>query len=239
MKMERIFAIPDIHGRADLLQALLTKLSLEEKMDLRSDKLIFLGDMIDRGPDSKNVIEIIRRTQKLAPKNVVVLAGNHEWLCINARTRLRLEDTQLWYWNGGLATQDSYGGMVPDEVVGWMANLPVKHEEPGFFFSHAPVPPELQRRGALRGQPFTLNELTWTHSDPEITCARVFEDGKIGVCGHIHQLRKGIKEPRFYDHYIFADAGCGCLESAPLVAIDVNSRKVIYAFPSAEVCANL
>jgi hypothetical protein len=55
-------------------------------------------------------------------------------------------------------------------------------------------------------------------------------EGKIGVCGHVHQLRNGVLEPRLYDHYIFADAGCGCMNdgSAPLVAIEVKTRRVIY-----------
>jgi hypothetical protein len=78
---------------------------------------------------------------------------------------------------------------------------------------------------------FSPDELTWTYHDDEWGVARDFGNGIVGVCGHIHRLRKGIMAPRFYDHYIYADSGCGCSPNAPLVAVEVNTREVIYAWP--------
>jgi hypothetical protein len=112
-----------------------------------------------------------------------------------------------------------------------MASLPVHYELPGFFFSHAPVPREEDRRSENKGKPFTLNELTWTYHSDESTYARTFEDGKIGVCGHIHKLQYGLKEPRLYKHYLFCDAGAGCSSLAPLVAVEVITRQVLWAWP--------
>ena len=55
--MSKLFVIPDIHGRRDLLDQLLEKLGPRLSLLHGCDKLIFLGDMIDRGPDSAGVIK--------------------------------------------------------------------------------------------------------------------------------------------------------------------------------------
>lgn len=231
---QRIFAIPDIHGRLDLLDILLDKLYNEQNLDLTQDKLVFLGDMIDRGPDSYGVVEKIKSLCEKYPNNVVALAGNHEWINIQYFVR-KLED-DIWNWenNGGPQTLDSYhrAGFISmtHEHIRWLAALPFKHEEPGFFFSHAPAPRENRRLLINRDQEFTPDELTWTFAPDEFGIARNHGNGIIGVCGHVHALRKGTWEPRFYDHYIYADSGCGCHPKAPLVAVNVQTREVIFAY---------
>lgn len=226
-----IWAIPDIHGRSDLLNLLLLKLGAEHGLDLTHDELVFLGDMIDRGLDSKDVIERVRRLEADFPEKVTVLAGNHEYLAIKAQPGCgSYDDIWLWQVNGGGETIASFNGPMPDEITKWLIGLPLFYETDEFFFSHAPVPIEEQRRAVNQGKPFTFQELTWTYHEPEDQYARRF-DGKIGVCGHIHALRRGIMEPRLYPHYIFADAGAGCSSKAPLVAIECNSRKIVYAWP--------
>ena len=237
----RIWCVPDIHGRLDLLNPLLDKLYAEENLDLSVDKLLFLGDMIDRGSDSKGVLDKIRDLTLLHQHNVVALAGNHEWLAIDAHIRPSYDTEYIWHINGGVQTLNSFQDpytpghtpkRMPDDYVRWMASLPLKHEESGFFFSHAPVPRENRRNIMYRGtKDFAKEELIWTYDNDEFGVARVHGPGIVGVCGHIHRLREGCLEPRFYDHYIFADAGCGCSARAPLVAIEVKSRKVISAWP--------
>lgn len=233
--MSKLYAIPDIHGRMDLLEQLLKKLLEEEQLDLSKDSLVFLGDMIDRGPRSKDVLDKIRELTEKHPKSVIALAGNHEWLAIDAMTQ-GYDEFYLWMLNGGNSTLESFGhnardlGVLPTEYVKWMASLPLFYETKYFFFSHAPVENEDNRKSEFKGKPFSKNELIWTYHLPEGLYARNFP-AKIGVCGHVHALRDGILRPRFYDHYIFADAGCGCSADAPLVAIEVNSEKVIYSCP--------
>jgi hypothetical protein len=190
--------------------------------------------MIDRGPDSKGVIETIRALVETHPGHVIALSGNHEWLAIDAISRQSYDSFYLWMINGGDATQNSYPSQkMTDDDIKWMASLPLSHEEPGFFFSHAPVPRQKDRSYINKNLPFTKNELIWTYYSDEKKHAKKFKD-KIGVCGHVHALKKGIKEPRFYAHYIFADAGCGCAKDAPLVAVEVQTRDVIYAHPKIE-----
>ncbi len=69
------YVIGDIHGHADLLQALLSQIIPHFN---NNDKLIFVGDYIDRGPNSKQVIDIILSLKKTYPKQIICLKGNHE-----------------------------------------------------------------------------------------------------------------------------------------------------------------
>lgn len=231
----RLFSIPDIHGRLDLLNKLLDTLYTQHALDLSKDKLVFTGDYVDRGPDSYGVIARVKKLTEDHPGNVIALSGNHEWMAIQYYTRGTRDDVELWEMNGGLQTIKSYQmagySRMTDEHVRWLAFLPLKHEEPGFFFSHAPAPRESYRNVMYRGQEFTPDELTWTYHSDEFGVARDHGNGIVGVCGHLHALRKGILQPRFYPHYIFADSGCGCNDKAPLVAVEVNTREVIFAWP--------
>lgn len=238
--MSRLFVIADIHGMHNLLINLLNSLYRDHSLDLTSDKLIFTGDMIDRGPDSCKVISTIKELTETYPSNVIALAGNHDLMPVMyyARGR-RQDDADLWFQNGGHQTLASYqkdmnlNDMSHDHLV-WLAKLPISHTEPGFFFSHAPVPRENRRSIANRGLPITDDELVWGiwgGGGDELGMARNHGNGVIGVCGHIHALRKGKLHPRFYDHYIYADAGAGCSPKAPLCAINLDTREVIYAWP--------
>lgn len=236
--MGRIFAVPDIHGRNDLLQLLLKKLYDEQKLDHELDHLIFLGDMVDRGEDSAGVIDTVRALCK--KPNVVALAGNHEDLLLNALRRGRYDDFQLWMWNGGGSTLRSFGDLsagtatdknpIPKDYLEWLESLPVQYALPGFFFSHAPVPCERRRLLHLKGEAYTRSELTWTYDHDEAAIARNLK-GTIGVCGHIHALGRGIFAPRYYPHYYFLDAGCGCDRDAPLVATEVTEKRPIWVYP--------
>lgn len=225
-----IVAVPDIHGELDQLTQLLSMLDNRWGLDLTKDKLIFLGDMIDRGPDSKGVLDTIMSLQQKYPNNVVALYGNHEDFMVRALVHQDLYAFSDWEYNGGIKTMESFGNIkVPQHYLEWLAKLPRSHEEDGFFFSHAPAPDENRRSILNRGAPFTDNELIWTYDPVEHRIARNFTD-KIGVCGHIHALRNKVYEPRFYEHYIFADAGCGCSSKAPLVAINVHTKDVLYSY---------
>jgi hypothetical protein len=247
----KIWVIPDIHGRFDLLEPLLERLFTVEKLDLTNDKLIFLGDMIDRGWQSREVVEKIRDLVASHPNNIFALRGNHEQMAIDSCVIKNYHVQENWLYNGGRETLTSWYGLdwqkdgncffksLPQDTLEWFAKLPLQLEFDRFFFSHAPVPKEDYRNPYNKGLPFTDGELTWTRTrsvEEENEISRVFDNGVIGVCGHDHALSYKphmIMTPRFYDHYIFADAGSGCYPSAPLVAIECHSRKVIYQNPKA------
>lgn len=240
--MGRLFHIADIHGELKLLNKLLETLHKDHALDLSKDKIIFTGDYCDRGPDTYGVIERLKKLNEAHPDNVICLAGNHEWINILYFTRHLPDDVWLFDNNGGPQTLQSYqmagfSKMTHDHIQ-WLSNLPFKHEEPGFFFSHAPVPRENSRNIANRGLEITPDELIWGIWDgvgDEFNMARDHGNGIIGVCGHIHAIRKGQFYPRFYLHYIYGDCGAGCSPKAPLCAINVITREVIYAWPDQKV----
>lgn len=245
---QQIFVIPDIHGRTDLLQRLLSTLKGQHGLDFAQDRVIFLGDMIDRGSDAKGVLDTVRALEKDYPHAVVVLKGNHEGLCLNALRKGRWDDISTWLYpgNGGGQTLASFNQIasdrmiakenpIPDDYLDWMENLKLSHEEPGFFFSHAPLPKEKDRPPHMKGLPFSEHELVWTYFDDERGKSRHVKDKDgnpvVGVCGHIHRLNRGLFTPRYYQHYLFLDAGCGCHPKAPLVCTEVKTQTAIEIWP--------
>lgn len=103
----RIFAIGDIHGRIDLLEELLGLIENHATSDPReADTLVFLGDYVDRGPASREVIE---RLSRPAPRGfeIVCLKGNHEEMMLQFLAGE--DDPFMWLRNGGVDTLKSYG----------------------------------------------------------------------------------------------------------------------------------
>jgi serine/threonine protein phosphatase 1 len=104
----RAYAVGDIHGRLDLLDQLLA--AIEQDIDRRPTRkslLIFLGDLIDRGPDSRGVVERLRtfRHDKLRP---YFLAGNHEEVLLRLLSGER-GILESWLQYGGAECLQSYG----------------------------------------------------------------------------------------------------------------------------------
>jgi len=155
----RTFAIGDIHGETTHLHKLLACLpELDEK-----DTVVFLGDYLDRGPNSKDVIEYVRTFPTRTKAKVVALRGNHEdaWLRVCQKG---WDEFVLPPGNGCLAAMRSYtGGPVPaegekarddemmelttgmffpDEVVKWLEGLPYYYENDHAIFVHAGLPPK-------------------------------------------------------------------------------------------------
>lgn len=98
--MERIFAIGDIHGCFDKLVSLMDMIDI----DLKRDTLVFIGDYIDRGPRSKEVVDYLIDLGRREP-SVVFLKGNHELML---QHYLDGTDSATFLFNGGQATLDSY-----------------------------------------------------------------------------------------------------------------------------------
>lgn len=104
----RVFAIGDVHGRLDLLELLLSQIDAERRSAPRErEYIVFLGDLIDRGPDSRGVIELLMRSRRFLP-NAVFLAGNHEEMLLKI---LDGEEARIpeWLRYGGHEFVESYG----------------------------------------------------------------------------------------------------------------------------------
>ena len=173
----RILAIGDIHGCATAFDTLLA--AVQPQPD---DLIITLGDYVDRGPDSKAVIERLLSLHKTG--RLVALRGNHEIMMLQARIDPLVEAD--WRSFGGDEALDSY---VPEGHTGTLADVPATHwdfienvcvayhETDTHFFVHANAHPKLQ----LIDQPdFMLYWERFNHPDPHCS-------GKIMVCGHTSQ----------------------------------------------------
>jgi serine/threonine protein phosphatase 1 len=152
--------VGDIHGRLDLLEAMTTQIKrdIEESRPERTLE-IFLGDYVDRGPQSRGVVEWMAKAPLIADERLCLL-GNHEDMLLRS-----LDDTSVlrtWLFNGGGETLLSYGvkarglggetGLI-DLQEGFRARLPGTHLEflaglprsialAPYFFVHAGIRPE-------------------------------------------------------------------------------------------------
>lgn len=103
----RVFAVGDVHGRVDLLDQLLLTIDREHARHAPAQKLIiFVGDLVDRGPDSRAVVERVR--ERVRSGEARLLMGNHEEVLIGA-ARGDVETTKSLLRIGGYATLESYG----------------------------------------------------------------------------------------------------------------------------------
>lgn len=174
---ERIYAVGDVHGRYDLLQKLIDEIGIHNR-DLSPSKslhILFLGDLIDRGPDSARVLAFLHDLQRKSNR-VLVLQGNHEEAMVQAIDG-NLEILQGWLRFGGAETVRSFGlappedGMdlrrylrelrsaIPSEMVDWMRKLPLTARSGDYFFCHAGIRPGVALRKQVR------DDLLWIRDD--------------------------------------------------------------------------
>jgi serine/threonine protein phosphatase 1 len=177
------------------------------------DRIVFLGDYIDRGPSSREVIESLLELKKSC--SPVFIRGNHEVMILDARGDLL--KSNLWQSYGGLETLFSYGANYKNEAV----SIPDAHwafleqtrrffETDTHIFVHASLDPELD----MDQQPEW--HLYWEFFDG----LKPHKSGKQIVCGHTPQRSGKIKDVGF----------ALCLDTAAvyggwLTCLDLTSRK--------------
>ena len=145
--MKKRWVIPDIHGCIKTLQALVEELI----RPARYDELYFLGDYIDRGPDSKGVIDYIRHLQN-DEYSITLLKGNHEDSLLELYDAEKKARSNWWHnfanrklmiWNtiGGKETLKSFDvdhvGKIPPDYIEWMRSLKYYIELEDFVLVHA------------------------------------------------------------------------------------------------------
>jgi serine/threonine protein phosphatase 1 len=103
------YAIGDVHGRSDLLRSLLAFIASDAERRGQEPRVIFLGDIVDRGPDSRGAMDMVASTLKRWPTSRLLL-GNHDDYFLHVVTEEvpdgRILD--LWLNSGGMATLESY-----------------------------------------------------------------------------------------------------------------------------------
>lgn len=141
------YAVGDIHGRFDLLEKALLAVDDHARTHDRDSRLVFLGDYVDRGPASRQVIETLMALD--AAGDTICLKGNHEELMVDALTHAKRGAYARWCANGGRETLASYGvgasdhpeSLVPAEHVRWLSNLPLMTRDAHRVFVHAGLSP--------------------------------------------------------------------------------------------------
>lgn len=205
----RFLAIGDVHGCHSALVALLEIISVTS-----ADTLVFLGDLVDRGPSSKQVLDQVLSLR--ARCKVIVIDGNHEEMMRNAVSGKGL--FHAWLDTGGKATLESYGGsldVIPAEHIRLLVSTSNFYETESEIFIHASLEPSL----SLPNQ--TSDFLRWKHIGGS---ERPHISGKRVVCGHTSQMT-GI--PLVFDGWV-------CIDTFPhggkwLSCLDVQSNIVYQA----------
>lgn len=146
--MSKTYAIADLHGRYDLF-----RMAVDAIAARGGGKVVFLGDYVDRGPESRQIIEALMAGPPVG-QTWFPLKGNHEDMMV----QVCLGDAPVAWWlpNGGGQTLVSYGhaygapvdvGVVSSAHLNWLAHLPLYRPDAHRVFVHAGVDPTIPLDG--------------------------------------------------------------------------------------------
>jgi len=191
------YAIGDIHGGNLTFQTLLRKINFR-----RSDRLILLGDYVDRGPDSRGVLDTIMGLMR-SGYDVKPLRGNHDDIMLRNFTREHDEFSQFWWDEWGRLTLKSFGvdhiKEVPSQYLKFLDTLPYCLNDGNFLLVHAGL-------DMLADDPLTETshfQMLWGES--ALLQGRQSK-GKTLVTGHhIHSMP--LVEASLATNHIFLDNG--------------------------------
>ena len=209
--MHRYIAITDIHGEFDKLQNLLSKIELQD-----NDTIVFMGDYIDRGPKSKEVIDKIielKQTYKC-----ISLIGSHEYAYLKAREGNSYYDYLFWNY-GGLATVKSYGSFENIYRIHgeFLDQLQFYYLTDKYLFVHAGINPN-----------FPLEE----QNETDLVYIRgQFINSKHNLPQKIIFGHTEFDKPLIQKDKICIDLGCGKYKNSRLcgLILDGEEEKFIYS----------
>ncbi|WP_199440509.1 metallophosphoesterase family protein [Umezawaea beigongshangensis] len=216
---EEILVVGDVHGvltplRKVLAYAFATKITT-----------VFLGDYVNRGPNSRAVIETLIHAKKTLGNHLILLRGNHEVALLDF---LATGDMGQLIKMGGLSTVKSYLGDATDRPFKrFKDEFPIDHkrmlesteiyfETPNYLISHTGLNPNNPKDRSLESM--VLGSFRTLFS-PHANFSK-----KLVVAGHYVQ-RDG--EPFMSDRFICLDTGCGSRPGAPLTAMLLPSRRTM------------
>ena len=211
-------AIGDVHGCSQHLEVMYRSIAEDvETLTPNNTTCILIGDLIDRGQNSKECLKLATRglASFTSQNNIndIVLMGNHDlWLCRALTSQLVKSDFQGWMRNGGKATLSSLGvtinvpfenvqakikkSMTPD-IITMLTNMNESFQIGQLFFVHAGVDP----RYSLAHQ--TLESKLWIRDEFLTPITWPFNE----VIIHGHTIEHFTKKPKIYNHRIGIDSG--------------------------------
>jgi serine/threonine protein phosphatase 1 len=233
---ERVYAVGDIHGRSDLFIALIEAVEVDNRECGPADTtVILLGDLVDRGPDSVNVLALAREWRKF--RNVRILAGNHEEMFLRS-----FEDEEIlrhFLRHGGRETLLSYGmdaraysradidevqemmrALVPQKDIDFIAGFENLMTIGDYIFVHAGIEPGLP----LAEQ--HVSKLRWIR-EPFLSHREPYD----GVIVHGHTITD---EPQDHGNRIGIDTGAYASGRLTTLVLEGNGRRYITAIDDDE-----
>lgn len=226
----RAYAIGDVHGRRDLLESLLARIDAERAADPRTaEHLILLGDLIDRGPDSRGVLDLLLARAAEDP-TLTILGGNHESMLVT------LLDGDMWHLEswlhfGGEECARSYGldpiallaepdraaallrAAIPAAHQALLRALPDSHRVGDVLFVHAGIRPGV----AIDEQ--DPQDLRWIRL-PFLRSAA--DHGVLVVHGHTV-----VAEPDIQANRIAIDTGASATGRLTALCLDGSARRFL------------
>ncbi len=189
--------ISDIHGCYHSLLALIARLPAD-------DKIVFGGDLVDRGPRSADVIKYAINN------NIPTVLGNHDHMMLDQLTRGVEYTPWTWGMNGGDTTMNSYRGRKSDldEAVKWLATLPTFILEGDLLVSHT-------GHANIADPKHDVLDQVWARG------MEFPDDGLFRVFGHT-----SFDEPIITDTYAAIDTGCAYIGKGHLTAFQYPSKRV-------------
>jgi serine/threonine protein phosphatase 1 len=231
--LKRTLAISDIHGDLDKFERLLALVNYNKE----HDQLLLLGDYVDRGPQSRAVLD---KVLQLKSEGAIALIGNHEKMMIDAFHGDPM-NLKRWFYNGGIKTLQNYGyDIEKDDAKYWyttdempelirmndeirphielLKEFPYYHETDTHIFVHAGVHPQTPIEST---EPHTL---VWIRDEFH----QEYSGEKTVVFGHtptkhLHQSN----EVYFGENNIIGIDG-GCAYGGRLYCFEVESSKVFF-----------
>lgn len=226
----RVYAIGDVHGRFDLLRPLLDKIT-QDIAGADGCRIVFLGDYIDRGADSRAVLDTL--VAGVGERGWTCLKGNHEAMLLAALDGSMEWD--VWLANGGTETLFSYGissremitagkshelgdavlAAMPAAHIDFMRNLDITLTLGDYFFCHAGVRPgiPLDRQSA--------GDLLWIRDSFTQSTA---DHGKRIVHGHTPTM-----EPEILPNRINVDTGAYLTNRLSCVVLEGDEVRIIHS----------
>lgn len=233
-KYERIVVIGDLHGHYKPLLRILEKIALND-----GDLAVFIGDYIDRGYESRSIVQRLIELQFVNPETVF-LKGNHEDMLLGCLGYPAVvSDLQTWLYNGGAATLASYGmgvrdlqklsnlwdhteraaiirEVIPEDHIRFFKELQLYVETDHFFLCHAGVDPSCTvDEGKER-----VFDLLWMR-DHLYADTSLWD--KTVVCGHTP-----LREVLMRENLICVDTGLHYF--GRLSAVDILSKKIYQVY---------
>jgi serine/threonine protein phosphatase 1 len=218
--MGKTFVLGDVHGASRALRQCLERSSF----DPAKDRLIFLGDVCDGWPATKECID-----ELLTIPNLVHLLGNHDIWFHNWMKYGEAED--IWLMQGGQATVDSYKNGIPQEHLSFISRARLYYEEGNRLFVHAGIPPN------KRPEECNQHQLLWDRTLPTLARQVGHKDTNVKLTGYdevfIGHTPIVSDHPVKYCEVWMMDTGAGW--SGVLSMMDLETKECFVSDPVPEL----